>query len=310
MSRALPTVAVFGAGKLGHGLYRAMRAARIRGSLRAARRGLPERPFEGSLLVLAVRESTLGDVVDAIVRGRLLHPDMAVVHVSGGLAPDALAALRPHCAGVGQLHPMIAFASTTFAPSFVGCHARVAGDAVAVRRARALASRLGMRPRALPGLDPVAYHAAAGLVANGAAALAAAGSMLLKAAGVPSDVTPRLLGPLLGTVADNVEALGLPGALTGPVRRGDARGVAAHLAAIERLAPALLPLYDGIVRAQLPLARALGDAPADAFDAIERGLDERGSRLDAMQTNTTNDEAREPSKACAPSACDVSEASP
>ena len=75
----------------------------------------------------------------------------------------------------------------------------------------------------LPRLDEVGYHAAAGLVANGAAALAAVGVELLVVSGVPRKEAPKMLGPLLRSVAENVEALGFPDALTGPIRRGDRR---------------------------------------------------------------------------------------
>jgi predicted short-subunit dehydrogenase-like oxidoreductase (DUF2520 family) len=86
-------------------------------------------------------------------------------------------------------------------------------------------------------------------------------------------VAAQMLGPLLRSVADNVEALGLPDALTGPVRRGDARGVERHLDVIENRSPDLVPLYRALVRAQLPLARQLADAPSPTFDAIEGVLD-------------------------------------
>jgi predicted short-subunit dehydrogenase-like oxidoreductase (DUF2520 family) len=78
-----------------------------------------------------------------------------------------------------------------------------------------------------------------------------------------------MLGPLLRSVAENVEAIGFPDALTGPVRRGDPAAVEKHFGVLrERLASAI-PLYLASVRAQVPLARAIGEAPAAGFDAIE-----------------------------------------
>ena len=46
----------------------------------------------------------------------------------------------------------------------------------------------------------------------------------------------------------------------------------ALLATLERLAPELVPLYLAMAGAQLPLARALGDAPEQAFDEVARVL--------------------------------------
>jgi predicted short-subunit dehydrogenase-like oxidoreductase (DUF2520 family) len=170
------------------------------------------------------------------------------------------------------MHPMIAFASPRFCPTLAGGHVHVQGDAPAVARARTIARALGMTPRTFEGLDPVAYHASAGLVANGAAALAAVGAELLERARVPRDVAPKMLGPLLRSVADNVTALGFPDALTGPVRRGDVVGLQKHLATLRAKLPNAVAIYLAAAEAQLPLARAIGDAPPAAFDAVAAAI--------------------------------------
>jgi hypothetical protein len=45
-----------------------------------------------------------------------------------------------------------------------------------------------------------------------------------------------------------------------------------HLGVLRDRLPAAIPLYLAAAKAQLPLARALGDAPQDTFDAIEKFL--------------------------------------
>ncbi len=264
------SVAILGAGKVGTALARALRPRGIQVTLRSARRGIPKRPIQADLLILAVRDGKLGDLVRELLELGAVTRRTAVVHCAGSLGPEVLAPLRAISAGVAQMHPMISFASPGFVPTLKGGQMHVDGDPRAVAVAKRLARSLGMSARTIPGLDRVAYHAAAGLVANGAAALAAAGSELLVQGGVAPDVAPKMLGPLLRSVADNVERLGLPDALTGPVRRGDAPGVERHLEVIAGRAPHLVPLYRALVLAQVPLARALADGPAVAFDSIER----------------------------------------
>lgn len=269
MSAKLGPVAIFGAGKVGRGLKTRLAEVGVRARLDASRGGLPRRPWRGVwLLVVATREGEVGPAARRIAEAGWLDEGAAVVHVAGALTAEALAPLRAASAGVGQMHPMISFADPARPPGVAGGHVRVAGDPEAVRRASRLARALGMKPRRLPGLDEIAYHAAAGLVANGAAALAAAGADLLARAGVERATAPLLLGPLLRSVADNVEALGLPAALTGPVRRGDVGAVGRHLETLGRLAPHLVPLYKAMALAQVPLARELGDAPAANFDEL------------------------------------------
>ena len=79
-----------------------------------------------------------------------------------------------------------------------------------------------MTPRTFRAkFDPIAYHAAAGLVANGAAALAAIGVELLAVAGVPRQDAPLMLGPLLRSVAGERRGAGFP--MRSPVRSGAAK---------------------------------------------------------------------------------------
>ena len=261
-------VFVLGAGKVGRALAKALRTAGAETTLRPARSGLPKARIEADVIVLAVRDRELSSLAEKLAAARIVAPQAVCVHVSGAFDAEPIATLRAVCKGVAQMHPMIAFASTKVAPSLDGGHVHVQGDPEAVKRAQRLAKMLGMTPRTFPRLDTIGYHAAAGLVANGAAALAAVGAELLARAGVPRDVAPHLLGPLLRSVAENVEALGFPDALTGPVRRGDAGAVEKHLAILRDKLPSAVPLYVASAEAQLPLARAIGDAPPYAFDAI------------------------------------------
>lgn len=266
-------VLVFGAGKVGTCLSRALRAAGCRVTLRAQRKGLPSRPIDAGVIIVAVRDRDIAPAAEELRRKGLVgHRPVAIVHCAGALGPEALAAARGPNVAVAQMHPMISFASKSALPSLDRGQLHVDGDAAAARAARAIGRLLGMTPRTIAGLDRVAYHAAAGLVANGAAALAAGGVELLAKAGVDREVASAMLGPLLRSVAENVERLGLPEALTGPVRRGDAAGVGRHLETLARLAPELVPFYVAAARTQLPLARALAEAPPESFDAIEERL--------------------------------------
>jgi predicted short-subunit dehydrogenase-like oxidoreductase (DUF2520 family) len=259
-------VTIYGAGKVGRALAAGLRRVGWPVTLRPARRGPPRRTVDAALLVIAVRDPEIERAAQALA-DRVTRRT-AVVHVAGARGPEVLAPLVGLAAGLGQAHPMLSFAAERAAPKLEGAHMLVSGDAVAVQRASRLARALGMVPRSYAAVDRTTYHAAAGLLANGAAALAAAAARLLELAGVPRADAPHVLGPLLASVAANIERLGLPGALTGPVRRGDDAAIAAHLRRIREVAPELAPLYCALVVAQVPLARALGEADRAGLRAI------------------------------------------
>jgi predicted short-subunit dehydrogenase-like oxidoreductase (DUF2520 family) len=274
-------VFILGAGKVGRALAAALReTGRGRDSvtLRPARKGVPTTRIDADIIVLALRDRQLGPVAADLAATGVVPRRAVVVHNAGALPAEALSPLRAVCAGVAQMHPMIAFASKTSFPTLAGGHCHVKGDPAAEKRARALAKHLGMTPRTFAKLDTVGYHAAAGLVANGAAALAAIGEELLVVSGVPRKDAPKMLGPLLRSVAENVEALGFPDALTGPVRRGDAAAIERQIELLGARVPAALPLYVASAVAQLPIARTIGDAPKASFDAVEKVLREQAGK--------------------------------
>lgn len=262
---------VFGQGKVGKALASAWKKAGHTVTARSARKGWPARPVDCDAVLLATRDGELAGICERAAREHTLPKRAVVFHAAGSRTADALDALRPAVRGVAQFHPMISFASPAKPPSLVRGHVHVAGDPAAERVGRTLARALGMIPRTFgKGFDPVGYHAAAGLAANGAAALAALAAEVLVQAGVPRETAPLLLGPLLRSVGDNVEALGLPAALTGPVRRGDAAGVRKHDEMLAARCPQAQPLYRAATVAQLPLAESLGDAPKAAFVELRK----------------------------------------
>jgi predicted short-subunit dehydrogenase-like oxidoreductase (DUF2520 family) len=271
-------VYVFGAGKVGRALAAALEKAGVDVTLRAARKGVPTTRIDADVLVLALRDRQLGPVAADLASSGVVPRRAVVVHNAGALPAAALLPLAGVCAGIAQMHPMISFASRGFFPTLARGHVHVQGSPRAVARARTLARKLGMTPRTIPRLDTIGYHAAAGLVANGAAALAAMGAELLAAAGVSRRDAPKLLGPLLRSVAENVEALGFPEALTGPVRRGDAGAIERQIQLLAERLPEALPLYLASGLAQTPLAVKIGDAPRAQIDAVEAVLERAWKR--------------------------------
>lgn len=276
-------VVIVGAGKVGRTLARAARRAGLQVTLRSARRGPPAREFQADLWILAVRDGQLADWAGRLARARSVSDGSAVVHVAGALGPEVLEPLslalgKTGNAAVGQMHPMLSFADARRPPDLVGAHALVAGDELAIRRARSFCKSVGLVPRVWDDADLALYHAAGAVLANGAAALGAVAGEALEAAGAPPSDIGAVLGPLLRSVADNIEHLGLPHALTGPIRRGDAATVTGHLRQIKKLPPASRALYRAAARKQIEMAEALGDATRAALDATTVVLRSRRSR--------------------------------
>ncbi|MBK6431287.1 DUF2520 domain-containing protein [Candidatus Amarolinea dominans] len=91
-----------------------------------------------------------------------------------------------------------------------------------------------------PGARPL-YHAGAVFASNYVVTLFSVGVRLLTQAGLtPTQASAALLSLTQGAVR-NLATVGLPAALTGPIRRGDAETVVRHLAALDATPPTCHP---------------------------------------------------------------------
>jgi predicted short-subunit dehydrogenase-like oxidoreductase (DUF2520 family) len=179
-------------------------------------------------------------------------PGPLVGHCSGA---TGLGALAPHEAF--SLHPLMSV--TSEGATFFGAGAAIAGTTPrAVAFATELAHALGLRTVEIAEPDRAAYHAAASIASNFLVTLEAAAERVAGAAGVERE----LLVPLVRATVENWARLGPERALTGPVARGDEATVARQRAAVQDLAPDLVPLFDALVQATRRLAATREAQPA------------------------------------------------
>lgn len=270
-----PEVFIYGAGKLGKALAKGLRHAGVPIRMRAARRGWPSTLIDQDVVILAIRDAQLEKAACELGEAGLIghrRKHVSVLHCAGAISTEVLSSVRSKRVHIGRFHPLVAVAQGERPPSLKGIHAHVSGDPAAIRAARRLGGKMGMQVHAIADLDLTLYHASAALVANGAAALTASGVELLVQSGVNPKQATRMLARLLASVATNIEELGLPTALTGPIRRGDGPLVERHLTAIQTHLPSLTELYRTLAATQVRLGRALGEAPSEKFDAIAKIL--------------------------------------
>lgn len=227
------------------------------------------------LLLVAVPDDALGDVAAALEPADVTGK--GIVHTSGVRDASVFAALAPRGARVGSLHPAYPFADVdTAVAGLPGATFAVEAEDPALR-AWLLALVAGFNGRAIvvPPGGKALYHAALVIASNYAVTLYALAEELLRRLGADAETSHAALGTLLAGTVRNIEARGIPDALTGPIARGDAGTVAAHLDALARDDGALAALYVLLAQATLPLARARGVA----VDAIAARLDRARAEL-------------------------------
>ena len=140
----------------------------------------------------------------------------------------------------------------------------VEGDDAAVLIAKKIAADLSAQPFIISTEGKIFYHAAAVAASNYLVTLMELSFQLMVASRVPESEAFAVLKPLIQGTLANIETIGIPDALTGPVARGDIEIVEKHLSAIRRLSPDLAARYARLGADTVPIALAKGSLGQDA----------------------------------------------
>jgi predicted short-subunit dehydrogenase-like oxidoreductase (DUF2520 family) len=146
-----------------------------------------------------------------------------------------------------------------------GCSFGVTAPEPLRMAAEALVVEMGGEPEWIEESARPLYHAGLAIGANHMVTLVAQSMELLSAAGVAEP--GRMLGPLLGAALDNALRSG-DAALTGPVARGDAGTVAAHLEELRKHSPQAVASYLAMARATADRALANGMLKPELAEAL------------------------------------------
>jgi predicted short-subunit dehydrogenase-like oxidoreductase (DUF2520 family) len=203
--------------------------------------------------------TTPDGVIPQIAAQVAWHRGQGVVHCSGADSLDVLATAAERGALRGGFHPLQTFATVAYAiENIPGSTFALEGDEPLLGSLKEMAAALGGHWIVLRPGDKVVYHAAAVLACNYMITLVKLATDLWKTFGVSTPEATQALLPLLRGSLNNLNNVGLPNSLTGPIARGDAGTVQKHLAALQERAPALLPAYEELGRQTIPIALAKG----------------------------------------------------
>jgi predicted short-subunit dehydrogenase-like oxidoreductase (DUF2520 family) len=203
--------------------------------------------------------TTPDDAIAPVAAEVKWHPGQSVVHCSGADSTDILEHAKQAGARVGAFHPLQTFASPQQAME------NIPGSTFALEAEEPLLAILKDMAAALDGQwvelkakDKVLYHAAAVFACNYMVTLVKLATDLWQNFGVPQEKATKALVPLLRGTLHNIEAIGIPNCLTGPIARGDMGTINKHLDALKANAPHLLSTYRELGRQTIPIALAKG----------------------------------------------------
>jgi len=203
--------------------------------------------------------TTPDDAIASVASQVQWHSGQSVVHCSGAESTDILEPAKKLGARVGAFHPLQTFANVKQAVE------NIPGSTFAVEAEEPLLSTLKDMAAAVNGSwielkasDKVIYHASAVIACNYLVTLVKLATDLWQTFSIPPAKATQALLPLLHGTLNNIDAIGIPQCLTGPIARGDTGTIKKHLDALQKVAPALLPTYKELGRQTIPIAIAKG----------------------------------------------------
>lgn len=246
-----------------HALARAV--DRTAGSRRRAVAGdesvAPEALRRADVVFLAVPDR---EIVNTARRfARHFRRGAVVAHSSGAAGPELLNMLQRAGLKTSAFHPIQTFPNRrTGARGVAGSYVTIEGAPRARAVLSAIARRLRMHPIELKRSNRALYHASAAITSNLTVALFdIAREAFVKSTGCDDSTAAGALLPLLEGTVRNVRKIGMPGALSGPIARGDAETIQKHLKAL-RPFPEAGALYRAAGVRAVELAIRKGSLPA------------------------------------------------
>ena len=199
------------------------------------------------------------DVIAQVCSEGRWRGGQSVVHCSGAHSVDILEPAKKLGAAVGSFHPLQTFADVNQAiENLPGSTFALEAEEPLLSTLKELTSLLnGSWVELKPG-DKVLYHAAAVFACNYLVTLVKLALDLWQDFGVSPKEATRALLPLLEGTINNIDNIGLPNCLTGPVARGDLGTIERHLSALEAKSPSLLITYKELGLQTIPIALAKG----------------------------------------------------
>jgi len=214
--------------------------------------------------------TTPDDVIAKVAAEIKWHSGQHTVHCSGAHSIDILEPARQVKALTGCFHPLQTFASIEHAIDNLPCSTfGIEAEEPLLTILKTMATDMRGDWVILKAGDKVLYHAAAVIACNYLVTLVKLATDLWQGFGTPPPQSIKALMPLLRGTLNNIENVGLPDCLTGPIARGDLGTIEKHLTALKTNSPSLLSGYRELGLQTIPIALAKGKIDSKRAEELQ-----------------------------------------
>lgn len=212
--------------------------------------------------------TTPDDVIAPVAAEINWRPGQKIVHCSGADSANILAPAKKAGAAVGVFHPLQTFVFNE-QENLLGITYALEAEKPLLIILKEMATILGGNWIELKAEDKTLYHTAAVFACNYLVTLVKMATDLWQCFGITPSQSTRALLPLLRGTINNIEAIGIPWCLTGPLARGDIGTIKKHLKIMQKTTPELIDIYKELGLKTIPIALAKGKIQNKQVDELK-----------------------------------------
>ncbi len=226
------------------------------------------------LVFITTPDGAIAQVCGEIAAQRGFTEGSIVLHCCGAHSAELIGVARECGARVLSMHPLQTLADTDQAvANLPGSFFALDGDAEAIEVGKEIVAALGGTVMVIPSGGKMLYHAAAVVACNYFVGLVFQALRMLEAVDIPRETGLAALLPLLQGTVRNLERVGVPRALTGPIERGDLKTIEDHLAAFDGFMPEGKAIYCEMGKIAVDVAEAKGSIDGQTKRKLLETLD-------------------------------------
>ncbi len=200
-----------------------------------------------------------------------------VFHCSGVLTSEVFDLLRKFDIACASIHPIQTFAGQDLDwQKLSNIYWGLEGDLKAIDKASEIIEQLKSDKVIITRELKSLYHLACTIASNYLISLLVPVVDIFKKLGFSEGQTMTILHPLLLTTVSNLRELGLKGALTGPISRGDIKTIAKHIEKLTHNLPLFESMYKLHGKILLNLTSVREKISDEQYETIIRLLGEKG----------------------------------
>lgn len=214
---------------------------------------------QANIIFITTSDEAIENVCKKLASSASLVQGTFIFHTCGALPSSILNSAKKVGLYIGSIHPLQSLADVKEAVKRLrGSYFCIEGDKKALKVAKKIVSDLQGRCFTVKADRKPLYHAGAAVVSNFLVSTINFGLELNEAAGIKKKPALKALMPLIHGTIGNIEKIGIPSALTGPIARGDAEIVSQHLKTIFKEKKEFLDLYSELGRHTVKIAEKKG----------------------------------------------------